>query len=98
MSATLASLRKSRRVSQLELSLRAGVSQRHLSCIETGRARAQLVSAAVDHRLHAGNFRFVNIISSRCLVGCGDCAGFGRDVYVSRSTNSSGSSGAGAFL
>lgn len=40
MSATLASLRKSRRVSQLELSLRAGVSQRHLSCIETGRARA----------------------------------------------------------
>lgn len=40
MSATLATLRKSRRVSQLELSLRAGVSQRHLSCIETGRARA----------------------------------------------------------
>ncbi|MEO3690313.1 helix-turn-helix domain-containing protein [Roseateles paludis] len=40
MTATLASLRKSRRVSQLELSLRAGVSQRHLSCIETGRARA----------------------------------------------------------
>lgn len=40
MTATLAILRKSRRVSQLELSLRAGVSQRHLSCIETGRARA----------------------------------------------------------
>lgn len=40
MSATLAALRKSRRVSQLELSLRAGVSQRHLSCIETGRAKA----------------------------------------------------------
>lgn len=40
MTATLATLRKSRRVSQLELSLRAGVSQRHLSCIETGRARA----------------------------------------------------------
>lgn len=40
MTATLAALRKSRRVSQLELSLRAGVSQRHLSCIETGRARA----------------------------------------------------------
>jgi len=40
MSTTLASLRKSRRISQLELSLRAGVSQRHLSCIETGRARA----------------------------------------------------------
>ena len=40
MTATFASLRKARRVSQLELSLRAGVSQRHLSCIETGRARA----------------------------------------------------------
>ncbi|MFN3303942.1 MAG: helix-turn-helix domain-containing protein [Roseateles sp.] len=40
MTATLATLRKSRRVSQLELSLRAGVSQRHLSCIETGRTRA----------------------------------------------------------
>lgn len=40
MTATLATLRKTRRVSQLELSLRAGVSQRHLSCIETGRARA----------------------------------------------------------
>lgn len=40
MTATLATLRKSRRVSQLELSLRAGVSQRHLSCIETGRSRA----------------------------------------------------------
>lgn len=40
MSTTLAALRKARRVSQLELSLRAGVSQRHLSCIETGRSRA----------------------------------------------------------
>lgn len=40
MSATLAQLRRQRRISQLELSLRAGVSQRHLSCIETGRARA----------------------------------------------------------
>lgn len=40
MSATLATLRRARRLSQLELSLRAGVSQRHLSCIETGRARA----------------------------------------------------------
>jgi len=40
MTATFAALRKRRRVSQLELSLRAGVSQRHLSCIETGRARA----------------------------------------------------------
>jgi len=35
----LATLRRQRRVSQLELGLRAGVSQRHLSCIETGRAR-----------------------------------------------------------
>jgi transcriptional regulator with XRE-family HTH domain len=34
----LASLRRQQRVSQLELSLRSGVSQRHLSCIETGRA------------------------------------------------------------
>lgn len=40
MTATLATLRKTRRLSQLELALRAGVSQRHLSCIETGRARA----------------------------------------------------------
>jgi transcriptional regulator with XRE-family HTH domain len=40
MTATFAALRKRRRVSQLELSLRAGVSQRHLSCIETGRSRA----------------------------------------------------------
>ena len=35
----LTALRQQRRVSQLELGLRAGVSQRHLSCIETGRAR-----------------------------------------------------------
>lgn len=35
----LATLRRQRRVSQLELGLRAGVSQRHLSCIETGRAQ-----------------------------------------------------------
>ncbi len=35
----LTSLRRQKRVSQLELGLRAGVSQRHLSCIETGRAR-----------------------------------------------------------
>ncbi len=40
MSEVLAQLRRQRRVSQLELSLRTGVSQRHLSCIETGRARA----------------------------------------------------------
>lgn len=35
----LAELRRQRRISQLELGLKAGVSQRHLSCIETGRAR-----------------------------------------------------------
>ncbi len=34
----LTALRRQRRVSQLELGLRAGVSQRHLSCIETGRS------------------------------------------------------------
>lgn len=35
----LSTLRRERRVSQLELGLRAGVSQRHLSCIETGRSQ-----------------------------------------------------------
>lgn len=35
----LTALRRQKRVSQLELGLRAGVSQRHLSCIETGRSR-----------------------------------------------------------
>ncbi|HTP70975.1 MAG TPA: helix-turn-helix transcriptional regulator [Burkholderiaceae bacterium] len=34
----LRELRATRRISQLELALRVGVSQRHLSCIETGRA------------------------------------------------------------
>ena len=38
--ALLRHLRSQRRVSQLDLSLRAGVSQRHLSCVETGRAGA----------------------------------------------------------
>jgi transcriptional regulator with XRE-family HTH domain len=38
--ARLRQLRSERRVSQLALSLRVGVSQRHLSCVETGRARA----------------------------------------------------------
>lgn len=37
--ALLRRLRTDRRVSQLALSLDVGVSQRHLSCIETGRAR-----------------------------------------------------------
>ena len=36
----LRELRAARRFSQMELALRAGVSQRHLSCIETGRAHA----------------------------------------------------------
>jgi len=38
--AGLRELRRQRRLSQLELAHRTGVSQRHLSCIETGRAHA----------------------------------------------------------
>ena len=38
--ALLQRLRHERRLSQLQLSLRVGVSQRHLSCVETGRAGA----------------------------------------------------------
>lgn len=38
--ARLKALRGERRVSQLDLSLRVGVSQRHLSCVETGRSGA----------------------------------------------------------
>jgi transcriptional regulator with XRE-family HTH domain len=43
-------LRQGRRISQLELSLRVGVSQRHLSCIETGRAGAsrEMLRALLD--------------------------------------------------
>jgi len=37
--ATLKAVRHGRRISQLDLALRVGVSQRHLSCVETGRAR-----------------------------------------------------------
>ena len=37
--ATLKAVRQGRRISQLDLALRVGVSQRHLSCVETGRAR-----------------------------------------------------------
>eukprot|EP01137_Pigoraptor_chileana_P036500 Opistho-2@32195 len=50
MSTTLAALRSQRRISQLELSLRVGVSQRHLSCIETGRSRAsrEMLLALLD--------------------------------------------------
>ena len=46
----LAALRTQRRISQLELSLRVGVSQRHLSCIETGRSRAsrEMLIAVLD--------------------------------------------------
>jgi transcriptional regulator with XRE-family HTH domain len=43
----LREMRRHRRLSQLELSLRVGVSQRHLSCLETGRAapsRAMLLA------------------------------------------------------
>jgi len=36
--AAVRELRPARRISQLDLALRVGVSQRHLSCIETGRA------------------------------------------------------------
>ncbi len=38
-STSLKDWRQRRRFSQLELSLRAGLSQRHLSFLETGRAR-----------------------------------------------------------
>ena len=37
--ATLQQARKARRISQLELSLRVGVSQRHVSFVESGRAK-----------------------------------------------------------
>lgn len=48
--ASLRRLRQGRRISQLELSLRVGVSQRHLSCIETGRAGAsrEMLQALLD--------------------------------------------------
>lgn len=48
--ALLQRLRSQRRVSQLQLSLRVGVSQRHLSCIETGRAGAsrEMLLALLD--------------------------------------------------
>lgn len=39
LSATLRQLRKARRLSQLELSLRLGVSQRHVSFVESDRAK-----------------------------------------------------------
>lgn len=47
---SLRELRQRRRISQLELSLRVGVSQRHLSCIETGRAQAsrEMLHALLD--------------------------------------------------
>ncbi len=46
----LRELRARQRVSQLELSMRVGVSQRHLSCVETGRARAsrEMLLAILD--------------------------------------------------
>jgi len=46
----LRQLRAERRVSQLALSLRVGVSQRHLSCVETGRAHAsrEMLLAILD--------------------------------------------------
>lgn len=57
--ALLRGLRRSRQLSQLELALRVGVSQRHLSFIETGRARPscamllallEALDAALDER------------------------------------------------
>ncbi|WP_374432873.1 helix-turn-helix domain-containing protein [Inhella sp.] len=56
----ITALRRERRISQLELGLRAGVSQRHLSCIETGRAqpgRATLLALldALEAPLEARN-------------------------------------------
>ncbi len=47
---SLRALRQRRHISQLELSLRVGVSQRHLSCIETGRAQAsrEMLHALLD--------------------------------------------------
>jgi transcriptional regulator with XRE-family HTH domain len=46
----LRELRQRRRISQLELSMRVGVSQRHLSCIETGRAKPsrEMLHALLD--------------------------------------------------
>ena len=48
--AALRQLRARSRLSQLELALRVGVSQRHLSCIETGRARPsrEMLAALLD--------------------------------------------------
>ena len=48
--AALRQLRTRRRISQLALSLRVGVSQRRLSCIETGRARPsrEMLAALLD--------------------------------------------------
>lgn len=48
--AAIRQLRQQRRISQLELSMRVGVSQRHLSCIETGRARPsrEMLHALLD--------------------------------------------------
>jgi len=48
--ARLRQLRSERHVSQLSLSLRVGVSQRHLSCVETGRANAsrEMLLALLD--------------------------------------------------
>ena len=47
---SLRQLRRQRHISQLALSLQVGVSQRHLSCIETGRARPsrQMLHALLD--------------------------------------------------
>ena len=41
--ATLQQARKAKRWSQLELSMRVGVSQRHVSFVESGRAKGKVV-------------------------------------------------------
>ncbi len=51
---TLQTARKSRRISQLELALRMGVSQRHVSFVESGRAQpSRELLLAWLHELHA---------------------------------------------
>ncbi|MGB7738199.1 MAG: helix-turn-helix transcriptional regulator [Steroidobacteraceae bacterium] len=56
---TLREARKARRMSQLELSMRVGVSQRHMSFVESGRSNPSRGPAARSarhgtERLHAG--------------------------------------------
>lgn len=45
---TLQTARKSKRLSQLELALRMGVSQRHVSFVESGRAQPSRELLLID--------------------------------------------------